>query len=286
MIGSDGSRMLITEFSCKREVLPTATVIANLGRSITIPAGDQMEFYVNLKNGSVTNVTKSSTMDFDFSDISVVTLFLNNETVVNPAVNVDGWLYVSLPASDIDRTFERCFFSFSTPYVSYSPGDQLQWSMEVVFSDLVFGDPDDIGYTPNIDPSTDKFRNEVIGGINGVKQEIHDGFDIINGTLEDVRQEIQDGFDMVEDALSRDDTFDDVTAWPDADIENVIPESDALLTYEQVMADAYRTLSDAKLSGAESWWQSVFNSVLTIPLAGMMAFIVSSLLILRALLGR
>lgn len=284
-----------TLYSCSGKTIgkPTSAITVNLGRDILVPSGEEMEFYIHLKSGSVTNVTQSITTDFEYNYISSMNVIFNEEILVVPIQVSDNWLLVNIPATDHDRTFTSCYFYFTTPYVNMDIGDNLRWDMQMAFSDLVIGDPKDIGYNPDVDPGENQFRNEVLGGINDVKQEIHDGFDIINGTLEDVRQEVADGFDRVEGVLgdieselSRDDTFDDVTAWPDADIEHVIPESDALLTYDQVMAQAYQTLDNANLSGAQSWWQSVFNSVLTIPLAGMMAVIVSSLLILRALLGR
>lgn len=276
----------IYSYSFKTFANPTTTVIVSLGRSVLIPAGDDMEFYVHLRNGSVTNVTTQITVDLDFSLISQMTLILNEQMAMVPIEYDDDWLYVKVPSADVDRILSYCYFTARTPYVNTTTGDQLRWDMEMAFSDLVFGDPDDIGLNPDIDPEQDKFRNEVLGGINDVKQEIHDGFDIINGTIEDVRQEVQNGFDMVEDALSRDDTFDDVPAWSEADIENVIPESDALIQYEHVMANAYQTLEDANIRGAQSWWQNLYTVILTIPMAGMMAVIVSSLLILRSLLGR
>lgn len=262
--------------------VPESTVIVNLGRSVPIPAGENMEFYIHLKQGSVTNVTQETTVEFDYSKISQMSLVFDEQVAVVPIEVANDWLYVNIPSSDSDRTFNRCWFTFSTPYVNTNTGDSMRWDMEMAFSDLVFGDPNDIGLNPDVDPEQDKFHNDVINGIGGIKddlsdikQEIHDGFDNVSGILGDIESE-----------LSRDDTFDDVPAWSDADIENVIPESDALIQYEQVMANAYQTLEDANIKGAQTWWQNLYTVILTIPMAGMMAVIVSSLLILRALLGR
>lgn len=285
-IFSAGACFLLTEYSIYQQVLPTSTILVNLSKSITISAGNDFEFYMNMRSGSVTNVTQGSTADFVFDGLSQISWIFSDDVTMSPISASGYWLYCKLPAADRDRTLSSLYFTFSTPYVNMNTGDEIRWDMALTLSDVVIGKSADIGYNPDVDPNENQFRNEVLGGINDVKQEIHDGFDIINGTLEDVRQEIQDGFDMVEDALSRDDNFEDVTASPDADIEHVVPESDALIQYEQIMADANQTLLDADLLGAQSFWQDVFNSVLTIPMAGMMAVISSSLLILRALLGR
>ena len=274
----------IYSYSFKSFANPTTTVIVNLGRSVLIPAGDDMEFYIHMRNGSVTNVTNETSVDFDFSLVSQMSLIFDQQVAMVPIDFADDWLYVHVPASDSERTFSRCYFTFSTPYVNTITGDQLRWDMEMAFSDLVFGDPDDIGLNPDIDPEQDKFRNEVLSGINDVKQEIHDGFDIINGTLEDVRQEIQNGFESINDAIYGDQP--DVTIAPELNPEEVLNESQAIDDYMGIINDAQDALVDYLGVEAPGWIQNFFGKILS--WTGIFPFIALLLpiTVVRALLGR
>ena len=274
----------IYSYSFKTYVNPTSVVTVNLGRPVLIPAGDDLEFYVQMRNGSVTNLTTQTIVDFDFSGITQMNVFFNEQLAVVPIEYSNGWFCVKVPSSDVDRTLSYCYFMFTTPYVNMTIGDQLRWDMEMAFSDLVFGDPDDIGLNPDIDPEQDKFRNEVIGGINDVKQEIHDGFDIINGTLEDVRQEIQDGFDSINDAIYGDQP--DVTIAPELNPEEVLGESQAIDDYMGIINDAQDGLVDYLGVEAPGWIQNFFGKILS--WTGVFPFIALLLpiTVVRALLGR
>lgn len=286
-------------YSCSGKTIgkPTSAITVTLGRDILVPSGEEIEFYIHLKSGSVTNVTQSITTDFEYNYISSMNVIFNEEILVVPIQVSDNWLLVNIPATDHDRTFTSCYFYFTTPYVNMYIGDNLRWDMQMAFSDLVIGDPKDIGYNPDVDPNENQFRNEVLGGINDVKQEIHDGFDIINGTLEDVRQEIQNGFDMVEDALSRDDTFDvetiqpdydSITAPPDQDVGLIVgpSESEALEDFDAIMLRAESIISDADFVTARYWWQDVFSEIFSWSVLGLLGVLSSFFLIIRALLGR